>query len=237
MDPDAITFGYDYSGNMMVCRGRMHSDLGELYGGVDINRDDMNSAGRLWYDSKIITFWGRYPDRSQLKVILEDIKKEMESMANGTSKNISTDPRVASLVLNKFKSLDINSMEWDIEVPTLGKMYDKYAWMADTDTGAGFRDLNWTGSDEYRFRNDKAYETYIIPVGKYQNANTQFDPVDHVKSPMIKQASYTPGFGADYRPAGLSATQYHQLIRTSESKKPNVIKIGSILDSIKRKNN
>ena len=55
--------------------------------------------------------------------------------------------------------------------------------------------------------------------------------IAHVKSPMQKGVAKVPaGWGSKHRPAGLTASQYHQKIRTSDG----VIKLGPIVEEILR---
>lgn len=70
-DRDAYAFGYDFYGDFIVADGGGRSHVT-----YDINSSEESSVpGRLWEDSKVISFWF-YPDLNTFKDIIENLKNE-----------------------------------------------------------------------------------------------------------------------------------------------------------------
>ena len=80
-DSDAIAFGM-YKGKMYVTKpgGYTHSyiKLNPKYTmeNIPINRSGFKYSGRLWLDSKVITFWD-YPSKNELKKIIKLLEDEL----------------------------------------------------------------------------------------------------------------------------------------------------------------
>jgi hypothetical protein len=87
-DEDAIAFGY-FNGEMLVGTGsdQYHWMLIAMYYGIDperystipsevdpLNREMMKYAGRLWYNSKLISFW-IYPPKSEMPKLISDLNE------------------------------------------------------------------------------------------------------------------------------------------------------------------
>lgn len=176
-----------------------HSQLPLIYNMDEyVYRTDIKYAGRLWYDEKIISLWGKLPNRFKLSSIILDIKRELMDIINGKPVKLSV--RSCKQVLDKISDLHVTSPNWKIEIP-----------------------IN-------RLEIDDAHDVYddtavLKPLSIYRNSNVgkilkPFEPVDHVKSPMIKRANVAPGFGSRTTKYGDStATQEFQKKYTSETKK------------------
>lgn len=170
-DKDAVTFGY--ARNKFHAKAIRFSEYvwqtyhSELY--PNYYRDQLKFPGRLWFDKKIISFWGKYPSRYQLGVLIKDIIKWNSQLS---------EPIV------QLNSININSSEWEIEIPSDGGMY-KY--------------------------------TFVLLKDYKVTTNSQFNDVEHMKPPSAKRRKTIKGFGSKKRPADMTATQYHQMISTSEN--------------------
>ena len=146
-------------------------------------RQQFKFAGRFWAYEKLISFWGKYPNRNELNKIIKDIKKEFRDIENNksTNKNIYWD--VFWKIYDSIKDLDIYSTTWRIDVQ------------------------------------DNIYKpTNLIPLVEYQNTSHKFKDVEHVKPPSAKVPKEFKGYGSHKTYAGLTPTQYHQMISTSENK-------------------
>lgn len=74
---DAITFGFAKANNTLYAeKGKIHVALAKKYG-LGKTRYDFYYAGRLWLDSKIISFWD-YPPKNNFF----DLIKELENKLN-----------------------------------------------------------------------------------------------------------------------------------------------------------
>jgi hypothetical protein len=72
-DPDAYPFGY-YQGEIEI--GRNGSFHDELYNRLRIEPIDLETTGRIWVNSKILSFW-EYPERKELVKILKDLSRAL----------------------------------------------------------------------------------------------------------------------------------------------------------------
>lgn len=86
-DPDARPFGM-YDGVMYVSkRNETHEEMGrDLANELDLNvsrlnRKDFQYAGRLWWRSKVISFW-EYPPRNKLKKVIDLINRAMKEQGD-----------------------------------------------------------------------------------------------------------------------------------------------------------
>jgi len=111
---DAITFGYDIDGTMLV------SAKGSQMTHVDISPKDrkgLKFPGRLWYEHKIISFW-EYPSTySELKKIIKDIVDtyNKESIIQYDDSN-KTDGIIKLIKKEPKEKISINVNEWEIEI-------------------------------------------------------------------------------------------------------------------------
>lgn len=88
-DYDAICFGV-YKGKMLVGQSRSHmSLLGSVNPEMKNNtsvKEILTYPGRLWLNSKIISFW-EYPSKTELPKILRSLKKEINKQGYGKISN------------------------------------------------------------------------------------------------------------------------------------------------------
>ena len=97
----------------------------------------------------------------------------------------------------KIKNLNINNEDWRIELPP--------------DDIESFG-LNWSDDDDEK--------SIFVKLSDYQNLNkNSFKQVDHVKPPSAKAPKEFSGYGSYKTYAGMTPTQYHQMVSTSENKK------------------
>ena len=117
MKEDAIPFGY-YDGKLLLLVGKHeydHSDLLHMHKIPNKKRNDLKFAGRLWYNHRILSFWGTYPTRSELTTIIKDIKKAIKNYPVDMNEPNST--RLCDMVLYYMKEFTINSETWRIDAP------------------------------------------------------------------------------------------------------------------------
>jgi len=197
-DPDAIVFGYiqkvmHVGCNINVDGNRVkgwHNVLPLFYGRLrPIERSKIKFAGRLWYSEKVISFWGLYPTRNQLQIIIRDILNEMQSIVDGKSDNKMSSPYLMEEAIMNMDDFDINSSEWRIEIPRAEKMT-----VVSKTTLISLRDYK---STDTRFTNIDHIKSPMIKKS---------DVADGMGSRTKKYGN-------------LSRTQYHQIVSTSESVK------------------
>jgi len=200
-DDDAVTFALDKIKNIMLIGiNDESSGLWCIHAGLPLfyglkSSTGLTNIGRLWAESKVISFWGDYPSRQELSVIIDNIHTEIKSIIDGKSRNIYADELLDKYkyIHKELKNFNINSKIWKIDVPPNHKK----------------------AHDE----NDKKIAV-LIPLDQYKNSEySKFKEVEHVKSPMIKSPNQIKGVGSDKTFDGLSATQYKQMVSTSEGKK------------------
>lgn len=76
-DEDAVAFGY-HNGDMLVSRGT-HGEMKNWETGEMVrSRDKLKYPGRLWRNSKLISFW-EFPPRNKLVKVMKDVEKAWNS--------------------------------------------------------------------------------------------------------------------------------------------------------------
>ena len=89
-DYDAYAFGYDPKGKMLVSKARdTHTDLGYTNTGVGgspyymFDSEDMKYRGRLWLESKVMSFWDYPTTKKIFNKILEDLQEAFNAKHPG----------------------------------------------------------------------------------------------------------------------------------------------------------
>ena len=204
----AYPFGYYnkkfYLGNEGQTHGSMQAD-DEVW----LNRKRLKYSGRIWIEPKqIVSFWNYPKTKDKMKKVISDLDNAFK-VKYGMNLNI----------WNKFK-LDI------LIKPNSKSLGGKFSWEKDVDNRIG-------NAVDTNFKDSHRTEKYVATLISFDDYDTSIDykgsseDVPHIKSPMIKGASNVSGeIGSKKRPGGLTATQLHQLTRTSDG----VIKLKSLVE-------
>ncbi|NPV12816.1 MAG: hypothetical protein HPY57_13605 [Ignavibacteria bacterium] len=127
-DVDALAFGYDESGKMLINFGTHNDIMGTK---ENDGRLRMYFPGRLWINQKIISFW-KYPTVEKLPQVLKDIQDTFNSLSKEERKYTIIDKNNEKKE-HYFDDIDFSDKEWLIEVLD-EDLYDPNNIEWDTDT-------------------------------------------------------------------------------------------------------
>lgn len=113
-DSDAVAFGYNRQNEFVMGKGEAHFQLPTVR-----SRTHLKFPGRLWLDSRVISFWGKYPTRKELEQIINDIHEY--------SYNEEVSKGLTGADLDELDGISINSEDWLVEVPKQ-ETVDKMDW-------------------------------------------------------------------------------------------------------------
>jgi len=205
---DAITFGY-VDEQMIVGGKGTNLSHGEL---CYEDRQGMKYPGRLWVDSKIITFW-EYPSKEEMNNVIKDIQ---DTYNKGYVVSYERDDENKKMIYEYEDKDKLNIDDnWRIEVVT--------------DESGEIKDPN-TKFFSKKILKTLGMENKIIPLKDYSGSEKRSEEelkAPHMMSPMEKEEYYKKN--PDKRPKkikkklnlpkGMSQAQYRHLTKKSESMK------------------